>query len=332
MTNPIHLVISSGEPAGIGPEVSFFGALAFLQREPKVNITLLGDQSLFAEFQAETSIDALISHRLRIEHVPLVEKNIYGTLNSKNSPYVLKLLDLAIDGCIARNFDAMVTAPLQKSIINDFGVEFTGHTEYLAEKTHTKRVVMMLCGKNSIPPNQAENFRVALVTTHLPLIEVPRAITFEAVLETIQMVHQSLKTQFGIAQPKLKVTGLNPHAGEGGHLGMEEIDVIQPAIEHAKALAIDVSGPYPADTLFDLSQLPNIDAFIAMYHDQGLAPFKLACFGQGVNVTLGLPIIRTSVDHGTALQIAGKRKAEVSSVISAIELAFELAKNGTSNT
>ncbi len=332
MTTPIHLVITSGEPAGIGPEVSFFGALEFLRLVPEVNITILGDQSLFTEFQMETTIDPLIGNRLRIQHIPLVDQNIAGTLNAKNAPYVLKLLDSAIDACIAGDFNAMVTAPLQKSIINDFGIEFTGHTEYLAEKTHTKRVVMMLCGKNSIAPNQAENFRVALVTTHLPLREVPDAMTFEAVVETIQIVHQTLKDQFGIPQPTLKVTGLNPHAGEGGHLGMEEIDIIQPAIEHAKSLAIDVSGPYPADTLFDLSQLPKLDAFIAMYHDQGLAPFKLACFGQGVNVTLGLPIIRTSVDHGTALLIAGKRQAEIGSMISAIELAFELAKNGTSNT
>jgi len=330
LTKPItHLVITSGEPAGIGPEVSFFGALAFLNSTPDVKITILGDQSLFTDFQSEAKLDSSFSERLRIEHIPLPMKNLYGTLNSKNAPYVLKLLDRAIDGCMCRNFDAMITAPLQKSIINDFGIEFTGHTEYLAEKTQTQRVVMMLCGKSSIAVNAAENFRVALVTTHLPLLAVPKAITFEAVFETIQIVHQTLKDQFGIPQPNLKVTGLNPHAGEGGHLGMEEIDIIRPAIEQAKSHSINVSGPYPADTLFDLSQLPMVDAYIAMYHDQGLAPFKLACFGQGVNVTLGLPIIRTSVDHGTALLIAGKRKAEISSMVSAIELAFELAKHGT---
>ena len=332
MTKPIHLVITSGEPAGIGPEVSFFGALAFLEQTPDAYITILGDQSLFAEFQAEILMDPILSHRLRIHHIPLLEKNTYGILNVKNAPYVLKLLDHAIDSCMTGHFDAMVTAPLQKSIINDFGVEFTGHTEYLAERTHTQRDVMMLCGKTSLTPNHAENFRVALVTTHLPLLEVPAAITFEAVVQTIEIVHRTLQQQFGIPAPKLKVTGLNPHAGESGHLGMEEIEIIQPAIEYAKALAIDVSGPYPADTLFDLAQLPNVDAFIAMYHDQGLAPFKLACFGQGINVTLGLPLIRTSVDHGTALLIAGKRQAEIGSMISAIELAFELAKNGTSNT
>lgn len=328
----IHLVITSGEPAGIGPEVSFFGALAFLKSTPDVKITILGDQSLFSDFQSEAKIDSSMSERLCIEHIPLSINNIDGKLNSKNAPYVLKLLDRAIDACMERSFDAMITAPLQKSIINDFGIEFTGHTEYLAEKTQTKRVVMMLCGKSSLTPNVAENFRVALVTTHLPLLEVPGAITFDAVYETIQIVHQSLKDQFGITHPNLKVTGLNPHAGEGGHLGMEEIEIIQPAIEHAKSHSINVSGPYPADTLFDLSQLRSVDAYIAMYHDQGLAPFKLACFGQGVNVTLGLPIIRTSVDHGTALLIAGKRKAEISSMVSAIELAFELAKHGTSNT
>ena len=327
----IHLVITSGEPAGIGPEVSFWGALAFLKRVPHVNITILGDRSLFEEYQTELDIDPAMASRLQIKQIPLLASNVFGQLNLHNAPYVLSLLDHAIDGCLSRTYDAMITAPLQKSVINEFGIQFTGHTEYLAEKMQVKRVVMMLSGKDCTATNLQEDFRVALVTTHLPLREVPDAITYEAVLETIQIVHQALKDQFGIKHPRLKVTGLNPHAGEEGHLGMEEIEIIQPAINKAKDLAIDVTGPYPADTLFDLSRLSEVDAFIAMYHDQGLVPFKLACFGQGVNVTLGLPIIRTSVDHGTALTLAGKRKAEISSMVSAIELAFELAQHGTSN-
>lgn len=328
----LHLVITSGEPAGIGPEVSFLGALAFLKQVPNVRITILGDLSLFEDYQKELNNDPATASRLQIEHIPLLAKNIYGQLNLNNAPYVLSLLDHAIDSCLTKTYDAMITAPLQKSVMNESGIKFTGHTEYLAEKMQVKRVVMMLSGKDRTAAKLQEDFRVALVTTHLPLREVPDEITYEAVLETIQIVHQTLKDQFGISHPRLKVTGLNPHAGEGGHLGMEEIDIIQPAIEYAKELAIDVTGPYPADTLFDLSRLSEVDAFIAMYHDQGLAPFKLACFGQGVNVTLGLPIIRTSVDHGTALALAGKRKAEISSMVSAIELAFELAQHGTSNS
>jgi 4-hydroxythreonine-4-phosphate dehydrogenase len=328
----LHLVITSGEPAGIGPEVSFLGAMAFLKQVPDVNITILGDRSLFEDYLTELNIDPATASRLHLEHIPLFDKNTFGQLNLNNSPYVLSLLDRAIDSCLAGTFDAMITAPLQKSVMNECGIRFTGHTEYLAEKMHVQRVVMMLSGKDCTATKLQEDFRVALVTTHLPLREVPDTITFEAVLETIQIVHQALKDQFGISKPRLKVTGLNPHAGEGGHLGLEEIEIIQPAIKCAKDLDIDVTGPYPADTLFDLSRLSEVDAFIAMYHDQGLAPFKLACFGQGVNVTLGLPIIRTSVDHGTALMLAGKRKAEISSMVSAIELAFELAQHGTSNS
>jgi len=327
----LHLVITSGEPAGIGPEVSFLGALAFLKQVPNVNITILGDQSLFEDYRVELDLDPATATRLHVQHIPLLDTNICGQLNLNNAPYVLSLLDHAIDACLARTFDAMITAPLQKSVINDFGIAFTGHTEYLAEKMQIKRVVMMLSGKDCTATGLQEDFRVALVTTHLPLRDVHDAITFESVFETVQIVHQALTNQFGIAHPRLKMTGLNPHAGESGHLGMEEIEIIEPAVKHARELGIDVRGPYPADTLFDLARLSEVDAFIAMYHDQGLAPFKLACFGEGVNVTLGLPIIRTSVDHGTALLIAGKRKAEISSMVSAIELAFELAQHGTSN-
>jgi 4-hydroxythreonine-4-phosphate dehydrogenase len=227
----------------------------------------------------------------------------------------------------------MVTAPIQKSVIND-GIAshslFTGHTEYLAQLCRQEHVVMMLCA--TLPAGflglkKNRDLRVALVTTHLPLREVPDALSRDHILETIQIVDQDLRKKFGIQQPVIRVAGVNPHAGESGYLGREEIDVIAPAIEAAKDLGIRVSGPYPGDTMFDAKVLDGVDAFIAMYHDQGLAPFKFVSFGGGVNVTLGLPIIRTSVDHGTALDIAGKGLADASSMLEALRLAYQLAVN-----
>lgn len=322
----MHLVITSGEPAGIGPEVSYFAAKHFLEKHPDVRMTILGDKSLFRPYQTASPT------RLNIEHIPLLDQNTLGQLNLKNAQYVLNLLDRVIIGCQSAEYAAVITAPIQKSIISEVGIPFTGHTEYLAAQTGTGRVVMMLCGKAGLGLNREQYLRVALVTTHLPILEVPKAITYTSVLETIQIVDQDLKQRFGIAKPYIKVTGLNPHAGESGHLGREEMEIIIPAIQFAKTCQINVDGPYPADTIFDLERLKNTDALIAMYHDQGLAPFKMACFGQGVNVTLGLPIIRTSVDHGTALDIAGKQPAEFSSMLAAIDLAYELTRHGTSST
>jgi 4-hydroxythreonine-4-phosphate dehydrogenase len=215
-------------------------------------------------------------------------------------------------------------------VINLAGISFTGHTEYLAERCHVKRVVMMLCAplaQGFLGLQSAAHLRVALATTHLPLQNVSQALTKATLLETIQIVHQDLQRKFGISHPHIRVAGLNPHAGESGYLGREEIDVIIPAIESAKALGIDVVGPFPGDTMFDLKALQKVDAFIAMYHDQGLAPFKFVTFGGGVNVTLGLPIIRTSVDHGTALDIAGKGMADSGSMLEALRLAYQLALN-----
>jgi 4-hydroxythreonine-4-phosphate dehydrogenase len=323
----VNLVITSGEPAGIGPEVSLAAAQDFLVEQPNAHITLLGDASLLT---IDPKIDASILERLNIEDSPLVSPAIAGVLNPLNAPYVLSLLDHAVQACLLGRFDAMITAPIQKSVINMAGIPFTGHTEYLAEHCNVRHVVMMLCA--TLPTGflrlkKPRDLRVALVSTHLPLKDVPAALSYELILETIQIVHQDLKIKFGIPNPKIRVAGLNPHAGEAGYLGSEEIEIIGPAIESAIQKGIDVSGPYPGDTMFDAAALEQVDAFIAMYHDQGLAPFKFVTFGAGVNVTLGLPIIRTSVDHGTALDIAGKGIADSGSMLEALRLAYALALN-----
>ena len=327
---PVNLVISSGEPAGVGPEVSIAAALAFLEEQPSSSITLLGDYSLFSA----TDIPKELSNRLKLESIALASPVTAGQLNPANAQYVLSLLDAAVKGCLDGRFDAMVTAPIQKSVINQGHTlnddVFTGHTEYLAKLCHQDHVVMMLCA--TLPAgflglHKSCDLRVALVTTHLPLKEVSGALNQQYVLETIQIVDRDLRAKFGIAKPIIRMAGLNPHAGEAGYLGREEIDVILPAIEAAKDLGIQVSGPYPGDTMFDAKALDSVDAFIATYHDQGLAPFKFVSFGGGVNVTLGLPIIRTSVDHGTALDIAGQGIADPGSMLEALRLAYQLAVN-----
>jgi 4-hydroxythreonine-4-phosphate dehydrogenase len=252
----------------------------------------------------------------RIEHVPLAAPRVAGKLDPRNSRYVLAVLDRAIQGCLAGEYDAMVTAPVQKSVINDAGIPFTGHTEYLAERCGGARVVMMLVGGG---------LRVALATTHLPLAEVPRAITKQGLIDVLKVVDSDLRKRFKIPAPRILVAGLNPHSGESGHLGREEIEVITPAIEAARAAGINARGPIPADTLFVPERLREADCALALYHDQGLPVLKYASFGRGVNVTLGLPFVRTSVDHGTALDLAGTGRADPGSLIEAIELALELA-------
>ena len=327
----VKLVVTTGEPAGVGPEVSFAAALDFLNEQANVHITLLGDINLLAS----QVIPANLVERLHIESTPLAESVDPGVLNPDNARYVLSLLDQASDGCMKGRFDAMITAPVQKSVINVAGIPFTGHTEYLAERCNTKHVVMMLCAPlplGFLGLKTPRDLRVALVSTHLPLKEVSAALSIELILETIQIVDQDLKKKFGITKPVIRVAGLNPHAGESGYLGHEEIQCISPAIELAKEQGIDVSGPYPGDTMFDARALEKVDAFIAMYHDQGLAPFKFVTFGGGVNVTLGLPFIRTSVDHGTALDIAGKGIAESGSMLEALRLAYQLALNQRKST
>lgn len=323
--HPVNLVVSTGEPAGVGPEISLVASLEFLRAHANARITLLGNDQLLV---LPKGLSPDWSSRLQIESILLGAPVIPGVLNSQNAQYVVNLLDQAIDGCQRGHFDAMVTAPLQKSIINDVGTPFTGHTEYLAQRCQASHVVMMLCAPLPIGflgLKVPRDLRVALATTHLPLKNVPQALSHDLILETIQIVHQDLQKKFGIAKPIIRVAGLNPHAGESGYLGREEIEIISPAIEAAKKLGISVSGPYPGDTMFDPESVAQVDAFIAMYHDQGLAPFKFVTFGNGVNVTLGLPIIRTSVDHGTALDIAGKGAADSGSMLEALRLAYELA-------
>jgi 4-hydroxythreonine-4-phosphate dehydrogenase len=318
----VDLVITTGEPAGIGPEVSIQAAHAFLQEQADAHITLIGDPSLFGEGTRHP--------RLQMESVKLSKPAVSGILDESNAAYVLAALDAAIAGCQAGRFQAMVTAPVHKGIINQSGIAFTGHTEYLAAACGVKRVVMLLCAnlptglmglQRSLP------LRVALATIHVPLALVPAQITFKSVLETIEILHVGLKNQFGIAEPRISVAGLNPHAGEGGYLGSEESSFIEPAIAQAQQAGIRVNGPFPGDTLFDFRSLDQVDAYLAMYHDQGLAPFTFVAFNTGVNVTLGLPIIRTSVDHGTALDIAGKGVADAGSMLEALRLGFQLARH-----
>jgi 4-hydroxythreonine-4-phosphate dehydrogenase len=352
--NTLQIAITTGEPAGVGPELtaqalaqglmqapargsahgSTHGSpqapersvseLAGGPRWPGVHFVVLGDRGLFEERAALVGVDLaalLASGAVGIEHHPLGKPVHAGTLDPANGRYVLDLLDTAIDGALDGRFAALVTAPLQKSTINDAGVPFTGHTEYLAERTGTPRVVMMLAGTGEHP------LRVALATTHLPLKDVSAALTIESLVETLSIIDHDLRNSFGRHAPAILVTGLNPHAGENGYLGREEIDVITPALERVRAAGIDARGPYPADTLFQPRYLREADCVLAMFHDQGLPVLKYATFGEGINVTLGLPIIRTSVDHGTALDLAGTGRADCGSLIAAIDTAVTMARH-----
>ena len=327
-----RIAITCGEPAGIGPEISVRAALA----SDTLDIVLIGDASQLRSLMADCSADrhiTLLSSPDALQDLPrepgqlhlidcaLPARPVAGHLDARNGLAVLKMLDMAIEIGMKQWVDAIVTAPIQKSTINDAGVAFTGHTEYLAEKTGASQVVMMLAG-----PTQGAMLRVALATTHLPLKEVSAAMTRESLSRTLAILHSDLKQQFGIADPRILVAGLNPHAGEDGYLGREEIEIIAPVIESARARGWRVSGPYPADTLFQPKYLRDADCVLAMYHDQGLPVLKFASFGQGVNITLGLPIIRTSVDHGTALDIAalGTGRADHTSMLMAIRMAAEM--------
>ncbi|KNH09203.1 4-hydroxythreonine-4-phosphate dehydrogenase [Candidatus Burkholderia brachyanthoides] len=313
--SPVVIVITTGEPAGIGPELTAAALQQARERWPSARFVVLGERDLLAQ-------RALAEHDgIEVEHHPLAAPVKAGKLNAANGRYVLGLLDTAIDGALDGRFDAIVTAPLQKSTINDAGVPFTGHTEYLAERTHTPRVVMMLAGSSDKP------LRVALATTHLPLKDVSAVLSIDGLVETLRIIDHDLRAHFGLTAPRILVTGLNPHAGENGYLGREEIDVITPALERARTLGIDAPGPYPADTLFQPRYLKDADCVLAMFHDQGLPVLKYATFGKSINVTLGLPIIRTSVDHGTALDLAGTGRADPGSMIAAIDAAVFMARH-----
>jgi 4-hydroxythreonine-4-phosphate dehydrogenase len=319
MNSTVKLAISTGEPAGIGPEVSIAAANAFIADNPHTKITLYGDRSLL---QSRS-----LASQIQIAHIPLVKPNQIGRLNPENAPYVLSVIQESSEACRSGVHDALITAPVQKSILSRPSLEFSGHTELLAQLDGKDQVVMMLCGEISDPKSEDKkpfSLRVALASTHLPIQQVAQSIQYKSLLQTIRIIHSDLQTRFGIASPIIMVTGLNPHAGEDGHLGREEIDTIIPAIKTAQVEGIKISGPFPADTLFNPARLQAADAVLAMYHDQGLTPFKFATFTEGVNVTLGLSYIRTSVDHGTALDIAGRDKADWHSMYAALNLAQEL--------
>ena len=306
MTAP--LVVASGEPAGIGPDI----CLALAGAALPVPVVVLGDRDLI---QARARQLGVSTDGLDIRHVPLRAPCVPGRLDVANAPYVIELLDVALAGCQSDAFSGMVTPPVHKGVINEAGIPFTGHTEYLADHTHTPKVVMMLAGTG---------LHVALVTTHLALKDIPAAITRDEVASTLRIVDADLRRKFGIARPRILVAGLNPHAGEGGHMGREEIDVIAPVIEQLRGEGLDLVGPLPADTLFTRKVLAGSHAQVAMYHDQGLAVLKYAAFEDGVNITLGLPILRTSVDHGTALDLAGSARADAGSLFAAVNMAAQI--------
>ncbi|HUI59486.1 MAG TPA: 4-hydroxythreonine-4-phosphate dehydrogenase PdxA [Steroidobacteraceae bacterium] len=323
-----RIALTSGEPAGVGPEL----CLAIARRSWPCQLVCLADRELLAERArlSATPIElrpydpaARVVHEantLTVLHLPLAVPSLPGSLDERNARYVLALLDRAIDGAVSGEFSAIVTAPVNKGVIADSGVPFKGHTEYLAERTRTPLPVMLLA---------SEGLRVALATTHLPLRDVSAAITIDSLCATARVLDAGLRRWWGIQAPRIAVCGLNPHAGEGGHLGDEEIRVIGPAIQRLRDSGILASGPVPADTVFVPRILAGYDAVLAMYHDQGLPVIKHAGFDRAVNITLGLPILRTSVDHGTALDLAGTGRADAGSLGAAIELAGQILARGT---
>lgn len=323
---PLRFALTSGEPAGIGPDLCL---LLSREAQPHPLIAIASRQLL--EQRARTlgvDINLIEVTAERLPTVPAAAGALYvwdtplgaeataGQLDTANSAYVLQTLTRAGQGCLDGLFDGMITAPVHKGVINDAGITFSGHTEFLADLTRTQQVVMMLATRG---------LRVALVTTHLPLKDVAAAITTERLERVTRILHADLVDKFGLSQPRILVCGLNPHAGEGGHLGREEIEVIEPCLQRLRAEGMDLVGPLPADTLFTPKHLEHCDAVLAMYHDQGLPVLKYKGFGAAVNVTLGLPIIRTSVDHGTALDLAGTGRIDGGSLQVALETAYQMA-------
>ena len=334
-----RIAITAGEPAGIGPEL----VAALAATDLAADIIAIGDAHLLKsaaqarglDLDFEDYLPSPIAQRkpgaLRVLHVPLRVPAVPGKLDPRNGAYVIDTLARAADGCASGEFDALVTAPVQKSTIADAGIPFTGHTEFFAERAGRDVVMMLVApdiGGRVLPNPHADggSLRVALATTHLPLAQVPGTITRAGLVHTLTILCDELIAKFGIAAPRIAVLGLNPHAGESGHLGREEIVVIIPAIEQARATGFDIAGPLPADTAFVATHRARYDAVLAMYHDQGLPVLKALGFGDSVNVTLGLPWVRTSVDHGTALDLAGTGRADASSLIAATRLAIELAQ------
>lgn len=319
----LNLALTPGEPSGVGPDL----LIQLAQEKQQQQIIAFADPDMLAEraimlglplnlVEVQDDFVSSTPSELAVVTVKVAMPVEPGVLNQANAPYVLNCLDAAIASCQEGLCQAMVTGPVQKSIINDAGIKFSGHTEYLAEKTKSDTVVMMLA---------TEELRVALATTHVPLRDVPDAISVELLMPIIDVLYQDLQNKFGIKQPTILVSGLNPHAGEGGHLGHEEINVIAPVIRHYREAGRNIVGPLPADTLFTQKHLMSADAVLVMYHDQGLPVLKYQGFGRAANITLGLPIIRTSVDHGTALDIAGTGCADTGSLHAAIKVAVQMA-------
>ena len=325
-----RIVVTSGEPAGIGPDA----CVALASERLQADLVVAGDAPLLRSTAAALGLGLAIepyqpsvpptAHRpgvLKVLHVPAAVPVVAGALDPRNARYVIEMLDRACDGCLNGEFAAMVTAPVQKSTLMDAGFEFSGHTEYLAARTRAALPVMLL---------KSGRLAVALVTTHLALADVPRAITAGRLKATLEVVHNDFGRHFSIARPRIAVLGLNPHAGESGHLGREEIEVIEPVVRNLQGAGLDLRGPVPADTAFTRQFLATVDVIVAMYHDQGLPVVKHEGFGHAVNVTLGLPILRTSVDHGTALSLARTGNADAGSLRAAVALATELTSHGSS--
>jgi 4-hydroxythreonine-4-phosphate dehydrogenase len=328
MKHPVTLALTAGEPAGIGPELCL--QLALIERQPGI-VVVACKHMLQARAQLlglDVELDdwkpgsraATQPGRLSVLHVDGLASTVAGRLDPANSAYVVETLRIAARGCLDGTFDGMVTAPIHKGVINNAGIPFSGHTEFLQELCGVERVVMMLA---------TEELRVALVTTHLPLKDVSAAITPERLTQVTRILDTDLRRFFGIEHPRILVAGLNPHAGEGGHLGREEIDIIEPTLETLRREGIHLTGPLPADTLFTPHWLDHADAVLAMYHDQGLPVLKFQGFGRAVNITLGLPIVRTSVDHGTALDLAGTGSADAGSLDTAIRVGAEMAQSAS---
>ena len=321
----LRIAITPGEPAGIGPDL----ILQLAQQNWPAELVVIADKSVLKkrakqlgvnisliDYDAQSAPKMHVPGSLTVKHIAISEEVVEGELNDANGQYVLDTLKYASDGNMQGEFAAVVTGPVHKGIINQAGISFSGHTEFFAQQSNTPDVVMMLA---------TEGLRVALVTTHIPLAYVSKAITEDRLSKVTRILHHDLTTKFGIKSPKIYVCGLNPHAGENGHLGREEIEVISPTLESLRNEGINLVGPLPADTLFQDKYLKDADAVLAMYHDQGLPVLKYKGFGNSVNITLGLPFIRTSVDHGTAIDLAAKGEAEVGSFELAISKAIEMA-------
>ncbi len=321
MSSNTFIAFTPGEPAGIGPDL----CLSLLQHPLRERIVVIANEQLLIDraHQLGKSLqtiptscaDSLPANGLRVYDLPLVEPTVAGRLNAVNSRYVLNTLTLAIEGCLGKRYAALVTGPVHKGVINDAGISFSGHTEFLAQHTGGFPVMMLAC----------PGLRVALATTHLPLSEVPRALTANRIEKVIRILHRDLVDRFRVSQPRILVCGVNPHAGEGGHLGREELDILEPCLDLLRAEGMQLEGPLPADSCFTPAKLEQADAVLAMFHDQGLPVLKHMGFGESVNITLGLPIVRTSVDHGTALELAGTGQVNPGSLYAALETAMELS-------